>query len=405
MKLTFLKIHKLFGLLDYDIDLEQNEITMLTGPNGYGKTMILKIINSILSNRLNILCRLKFEKITLSYLGGSISICHNNEVNSLNVEHFDSNEKSLAFEVLNLEIEDETENEVIVFYVKSEKTKHRQKKPKEKPLFSSYLQKLTSKDVVSFIVADRLQVVNGDTTVIDSCASKLKTFIEMAQDESAELSQKLDANFPLRLFDRLEEQKRFSSANIEMRLNGIQDMRRKYMHYGFIHSEHELVPDKSTSLNSSNEYLGVLDLYIEDALVKLSPFELLYQKIDLFESILKEKILAFKKIIIDRHSGFYFKSINDDDIDRNMLSSGEQNQIVLLFNLIFGFSSQKVILIDEPEISLHVAWQQTFLESLKKIQKINKYEKVIIATHSPQIISKNWSMTVDLYDILNKKSV
>ncbi|HAN3395992.1 TPA: AAA family ATPase, partial [Escherichia coli] len=91
-------------------------------------------------------------------------------------------------------------------------------------------------------------------------------------------------------------------------------------------------------------------------------------------------------------------------IDRNLLSSGEQNQIVLLFNLIFDFVSQKVILIDEPEISLHVAWQQTFLDSLKKIQKINKYEKVIIATHSPQVISKNWELTYDLYEMIRNRN-
>ncbi|EIH0994195.1 AAA family ATPase, partial [Escherichia coli] len=98
------------------------------------------------------------------------------------------------------------------------------------------------------------------------------------------------------------------------------------------------------------------------------------------------------------------KSHNGDVIDRNLLSSGEQNQIVLLFNLIFDFVSQKVILIDEPEISLHVAWQQTFLDSLKKIQKINKYEKVIIATHSPQVISKNWELTYDLYEMIRNRN-
>lgn len=403
MKLINLKIHKLFGLLDYDIPLDQNEITMLTGPNGYGKTMILKIINSILSNELNILCKLKFEHLKLNYIGGSIFITHSENTNSLQLEHFGS-ETLLETEFLELELEDENPDEFIVFYLKSEKTKHKQKKQKEKPLRSNYLKQIIPEDIISFITADRLQVTKDENTVIDSCASKLKSLMEMAQDESAELSQKLDATFPIRLFERLEQQKRFSSENIEMRLKGIQDKRRRYMHYGLISSEHELMPEKSTSLNSSNEYLGVLDLYIEDALGKLSPFDTLHQKIDLFESILKEKILAFKKVVIDRDTGFYFESINNDVIDRNMLSSGEQNQIILLFNLVFELASQKIILIDEPEISLHVAWQQSFLDSLKKIQKINKYEKVIIATHSPQVISKNWPLTYDLYEMLKNEN-
>lgn len=405
MKLTSLKINKLFGFLNYEIPLDQNEITILTGPNGYGKTMILKIINSILSNELNILCKLKFDHIILSHQDGLISIRNNSKRDTLQLEHFDSESKILDAEILKLELEDDSSDEIIVLYLKYEKTKHKKKNLKEKPLRSNYLSKTISEGIVSFILAERLQAINGDSTVIDFCAFKLKNLMEMSLDESAELSQKLDATFPIRLFERLEQQKKFSSENIEMRLKGIQDKRRRYMCYGLIHSESDLMPEKSTSLNSSNEYLGVLDLYIEDALGKLSPFEILHQKIDLFESILKEKILAFKKVVIDRDHGFYFKSISDDIIDRNVLSSGEQNQVVLLFNLIFDLASQKVILIDEPEISLHVAWQQTFLDSIKKIQKINNYEKVIIATHSPQVISKNWSLTFDLYEMLKNKDM
>ncbi|MEI7065895.1 AAA family ATPase [Dickeya chrysanthemi] len=405
MKLTELKIHKLFGLLDYDIPLDQSEITILTGPNGYGKTMILKVLNSILSNELNILCKLKFDHMVLSYQGGSICVHNNQKGESIQLDYFNSKGDILDSEILKLEIEVEEKDEFIIFYSKTESTKHKPRKPKEKPLQSKYLQQITSENIVSFISADRLQVIKGDKSIIDTCAHKLKKLMEIAQDESAELSQNLDATFPIRLFDRLDEQKRFAYGNIETRLKGIQDKRRRYMHYGLIRSEHDLMPEKSTSMNSSNEYLGVLDLYIEDALEKLSPFEILHQKIDLFESILKEKILAFKYVVIDRDNGFYFKSLNDDIIDRNLLSSGEQNQIILLFNLIFDLVSQKVVLIDEPEISLHVAWQQTFLESLKKIQKINNYEKVIIATHSPQVISKNWSLTFDLYEMLKNKGL
>lgn len=82
--------------------------------------------------------------------------------------------------------------------------------------------------------------------------------------------------------------------------------------------------------------------------------------------------------MIDRDNGFYFKSHNGDVIDRNLLSSGEQNQIVLLFNLIFDFVSQKVILIDEPEISLHVARQQTFLDSLKKYKRLTSMKRSLL---------------------------
>lgn len=404
MKLIKLKISKLFGILDYEIPLDKNEITMLTGPNGYGKTMILKIINGVLANELNILCKLKFGFIKIDYQGGSVSISHDTKKDGLILNHIVGNSNSSKTEKIKLEKDESSTEDVYYVHWYGGDAKPKQKPQQDKPLYSEVLSHITSKKDVSFICADRLQVKADDETVIDLCARKLTDLMESAQDESAALSQKLDATFPIRLFERLEQQKRFSSTNIQERLNGIQDKRRHYMRHGLIQTESGLMPEKSTSLYSSNEYLGVLDLYIEDALGKLSPFQLLHQKIDLFESILQEKILAFKKVMIDRENGFYFESLNGDYIDRNMLSSGEQNQIVLLFNLIFDLISQKTILIDEPEISLHVAWQQTFLSSLKKIQKINEYEKVIIATHSPQVISNNWELTYDLYEIIKNES-
>ncbi len=54
-----------------------------------------------------------------------------------------------------------------------------------------------------------------------------------------------------------------------------------------------------------------------------------------------------------------------------------------------------MVLIDEPEISLHVAWQKEFLNDLQEIINIQNMP-VVIATHSPQIIDGNWELTVDL---------
>ncbi|MEM8187770.1 AAA family ATPase, partial [Morganella morganii] len=322
MKLLHLEINKLFGLLDYEIPLNNHEITMLTGPNGYGKTMILKIINGILANELNILCKLKFGFIKINFQGGSVSISHDTEKDSLILNHLENSSGNTTIEKLKLQKNKPSMEDVFYIHWHEGEAKSKQKSQPDKPLSSKVLSHITSKEDVSFICADRLQVKADDETVIDLCARKLKNLMESAQDDSAALSQKLDATFPIRLFERLEQQKRFSSGNIQERLNGIQDKRRHYMRYGLIQAENDLMPEKSTSLHSSNEYLGVLDLYIEDALGKLSPFQILHQKIDLFESILQEKILAFKKVMIDRDNGFFFESSNGDFIDRNMLSSG-----------------------------------------------------------------------------------
>ncbi|MGP9596953.1 MULTISPECIES: AAA family ATPase, partial [unclassified Psychrobacter] len=71
---------------------------------------------------------------------------------------------------------------------------------------------------------------------------------------------------------------------------------------------------------------------------------------------------------------------------------------VLLYQLIFNTEPQTLVLIDEPEISLHVVWQKQFMEDLVEVSKINNI-KSIIATHSPQIIGDKWNSTIDLADL------
>jgi predicted ATP-binding protein involved in virulence len=69
--------------------------------------------------------------------------------------------------------------------------------------------------------------------------------------------------------------------------------------------------------------------------------------------------------------------------------------LVLLYELLFLVSPDSLVMIDEPEISLHVAWQQEFLNDLSTIIDQTLFD-ALIATHSPQIIHDRWDLTVEL---------
>jgi predicted ATP-binding protein involved in virulence len=69
----------------------------------------------------------------------------------------------------------------------------------------------------------------------------------------------------------------------------------------------------------------------------------------------------------------------------------------MLFRLIFETPTNAIVLIDEPEISLHVLWQLEFMADLQDIQKANRFQS-IIATHSPQIFQGMEDRVVDLAD-------
>jgi predicted ATPase len=68
-----------------------------------------------------------------------------------------------------------------------------------------------------------------------------------------------------------------------------------------------------------------------------------------------------------------------------LLSSGERQIFVLLTHLAFNPSSKaaNVLIVDEPELSLHLKWQENFVSA---VQQINPGTQMVLATHSPTII-------------------
>lgn len=74
--------------------------------------------------------------------------------------------------------------------------------------------------------------------------------------------------------------------------------------------------------------------------------------------------------------------VNGEEIPPYALSSGEKQVLLMLVNAI-GSGSTSVI-IDEPELSLHVDWQERLVESLSDL---NPKCQLIFATHSPEIMA------------------
>lgn len=74
-------------------------------------------------------------------------------------------------------------------------------------------------------------------------------------------------------------------------------------------------------------------------------------------------------------------------IDGEHLSSGQWSWLANFVGLAVEVRDNSLILVDEPENSLHPAWQRKFVPTLEKIVGNSKKCQVIIATHSPLIAS------------------
>lgn len=70
-QLSLLKVDGLFGRFDHSIKFNpSSDLTIITAPNGYGKTMLIRILDAFFSRRLGFFLKLDFQKTTISFVSG-----------------------------------------------------------------------------------------------------------------------------------------------------------------------------------------------------------------------------------------------------------------------------------------------------------------------------------------------
>lgn len=69
------------------------------------------------------------------------------------------------------------------------------------------------------------------------------------------------------------------------------------------------------------------------------------------------------------------------------LSSGEKQILVILLTVLVEDNLPYVLFMDEPEVSLHIDWQQQLIEL---ITTLNPNAQIILTTHSPAMIMNGW---------------
>lgn len=114
------------------------------------------------------------------------------------------------------------------------------------------------------------------------------------------------------------------------------------------------------------------------------------------------EIYAKKNFFIDCVNHFFEKTGKIIDYDSNEhiifrqgdtiitpyhLSSGEKQILIILLHVLLQNNQPAILVMDEPEISLHLEWQESLLDN---ILQLNEHVQVIIATHSPGIMMNGW---------------
>ena len=84
------------------------------------------------------------------------------------------------------------------------------------------------------------------------------------------------------------------------------------------------------------------------------------------------------------------------DLEIRQLSSGEKQLLILLTEALLQEHKPFIFIADEPELSLHIEWQEKLLGA---IRSLNDKAQLIIATHSPEIVSEFTNSTFDMEEL------
>lgn len=442
MKLTRIKITKLFGILNPDIKLD-SDIKIIFGKNGTGKTTILRIINSVLSGSLYELKAIKFQKLVFYFDDESelrISKANDNQSPATRRDQFDKKNLLLSLHKEGNKIQsefvghnDEVEINMPISQIEREipeldRIGSREWRNMETGEFMSlsdivdvygerlpwlspsyqraWYKKFIKSFDVRYIQTQRLITYNNAhekmhfskresrsnyENTVAKYSIELRNFIRDKLSESVQMGQTLDSTFPNRLLDK-STKLNYNEEKIIKLANKLETLRNKLESSGLI-SPSNVIKIQEESMSKIDQ--RAIFLYLNDSLKKYEVFEDLVRKISLFTEILNRKFDGNKTIAFSKDSGLEVFTKNGEKLNPRLLSSGEQHEIILLYDLIFKASKNMLVLIDEPEISLHIDWQLSFLSDLEAISKLNS-PQFLIATHSPSIIGNRINLAQEI---------
>ena len=116
--------------------------------------------------------------------------------------------------------------------------------------------------------------------------------------------------------------------------------------------------------------------------LNLSDDELIDKKREMFKSILKVYYDIIETPMFEQEGEMLYPY---------QLSSGEKQLLVILLTVLVQDGQPCVLFMDEPEVSLHIEWQQHLIEL---IRRLNHNVQIILTTHSPAVIMNGWQDAV-----------
>lgn len=454
-------VGRLFDRFDYSIDFTENGrdksgITIITAPNGYGKSTLLRLVDDLMGGRYAQLSRTTFSQLVIEASDGSGVMVERrvvkddleNEQPILRITQVltkkraksaaktpwdikitplvDSDldddygahtppymqmeriiERELGYRRISArEWQDPNDGRV---YGRDELARlfeehqagglvHRKSEP-------SWLTEFRSAISVLYIPANRLRTAIRSSgprrprggEMVEVISDRVMDQIRRFNGRYAFMGRSQEQQFPSKVIDALNAGQVVQHSEVMSLMEEVRNQEAEYQSLGLL-SEGQ-TRRVSLGINDKSALL-VLGIYLKDIKSKLQSLRETAERLKIFIETLNSMLL-FKRLKLTQDIGFQVVGDNGQIIPLRALSSGEQHLIVLLGEIIFESVESRVVLLDEPEISFHPEWQELFPKVLEQVVMLNQC-MIVMATHSPTLIQDKWDSVVELADQVEK---
>ena len=431
-RLQHVEVDGLFGIYDHRFDLDlDSRVTLLHGPNGVGKTTILKMVDALLTERFGYFRTIPFNRLMLGFQDGAelevrkestgddpdvgaVHLMANGDSKDAPIRFTTSKADAIAAQLEYLEpagdnawvdLRDEewlTETEVVarygLRYLSEPSHTTGAAAGRDVPWLREFLGGAKS----HFIEAQRLvrsrsfspwhRRPEAPISRVVECSRDLRRLIDATMADYGRQAQSLDQSFPQRLLQRDASGDNLPVEEIRERMATLDRKTGELKQIGIL-DETPMHPFQVLDDIDSSQ-AGVMSLYVKDTEDKLRVLENLAKRVQLLLESLNGKF-RHKKVRVDREAGLAVANDDSDTLPLDSLSSGEQHELILHYDLLFRVPSNTVVLLDEPELSLHIEWQSKFLSDLMAIVKLSHFD-ALLATHSPYIVGEQDDLMVEL---------